>query len=74
MRFDGKVLLATGAGSGIVVGTLQSGGRSLAAEPVILRRMAEPDELAASICFLLSDDASFMTGAVLVVDGGETLV
>ncbi len=36
------------------------------------QRMAEPDELAAPICFLLSDDASFITGTVLVVDGGET--
>jgi 3-oxoacyl-[acyl-carrier protein] reductase len=35
-------------------------------------RVAEPDELAAPICFLLSDLASFITGALLVVDGGET--
>ena len=35
-------------------------------------RVAEPDELAAPICFLLSDRASFITGALLVVDGGET--
>ena len=36
------------------------------------QRVAEPDELAAPICFLLSDGASFMTGTLLVVDGGET--
>ena len=36
------------------------------------QRVAEPDELAAPICFLLSDDASFITGTLLVVDGGET--
>lgn len=36
------------------------------------KRVAEPEELAAPVCFLLSEDASFMTGSVLVADGGET--
>ena len=34
--------------------------------------VAEADELAAAIVFLLSSDASFVTGTLLVVDGGET--
>ena len=38
------------------------------------QRVAEPDELAAPICFLLSDDASFVTGTLLVADGGETAI
>ena len=38
------------------------------------QRVAEPDELAGPICFLLSDDASFITGTLLVVDGGETAI
>jgi 3-oxoacyl-[acyl-carrier protein] reductase len=38
------------------------------------QRVAEPDELAAPICFLLSDGASFITGTLLVVDGGETSI
>ncbi len=38
------------------------------------QRVAEPDELAAPICFLLSDAASFITGTLLVVDGGETAI
>jgi NAD(P)-dependent dehydrogenase (short-subunit alcohol dehydrogenase family) len=38
------------------------------------QRVAEPDELAAPICFLLSDEASFITGTLLVVDGGETAI
>ena len=32
--------------------------------------MADPAEIAKPICFLLSDDASFVTGADLPVDGG----
>jgi len=33
-------------------------------------RLADPEELAASICFLASSAASFITGAELMVDGG----
>ena len=37
-----------------------------------LKRIADPIELAKPIAFLLSSDASFITGANLVVDGGKT--
>src|SRR3984893_8094092 len=36
------------------------------------KRVAEPEEVAAPVCFLLSDEASFITGALLPVDGGES--
>jgi len=36
------------------------------------KRLGEAEEVAAPICFLLSDEASFITGALLVADGGET--
>jgi NAD(P)-dependent dehydrogenase (short-subunit alcohol dehydrogenase family) len=39
-------------------------------ERIALHRGAEPEELAATIAFLLTDDASYVTSATLLVDGG----
>jgi NAD(P)-dependent dehydrogenase (short-subunit alcohol dehydrogenase family) len=35
-----------------------------------MRRLAEPEEIAACVAFLASDKASFITGATLFIDGG----
>jgi len=41
-------------------------------EKSALKRLGEPDDIAAVAAFLASDDSRFMTGATLVVDGGAT--
>lgn len=48
--------------------------RRLNAEATVVKRMGEPADIAAAVAFLASDDASFVTGQTLVVDGGLKLV
>jgi NAD(P)-dependent dehydrogenase (short-subunit alcohol dehydrogenase family) len=51
----------------------EKGGMGHAIGMTPLNRPAEPSEVAAVICFLASDDASYVTGQVYNVDGGVSL-
>lgn len=41
---------------------------------IALARIGKPEEVAGTIAFLASDDASYITGQVIAVDGGMTMV
>ena len=72
-------VIETAMGDAVAEAVVQRGAardaaaaRALLAAQHPLGRMGRPEEVAAAIAFLCSDDASFITGSELVVDGGYT--
>lgn len=40
--------------------------------PQILKRVAQPREIAAAIAYFLADESKFATGSAMMIDGGWT--
>jgi 3-oxoacyl-[acyl-carrier protein] reductase len=66
----GYVATAMTAATATRVGATPEDHQALAAQHTPLRRVAQPSEIASVVAFLASDDASYVSGQTLYVNGG----
>ncbi len=69
----GHGITVNAVGPGWIATGSQADGEDVGGMNTPLGRSAHPEEVGNVICFLGSDDASYITGQLIVVDGGNTI-
>ncbi|MBP2645836.1 MAG: short-chain dehydrogenase/reductase [Firmicutes bacterium] len=65
------------APGGVLTGALKSAPPEMlqnAIEPIPMKKLSTPEDIANGVCFLASDAAAMITGQILVIDGGGSVV
>jgi 3-oxoacyl-[acyl-carrier protein] reductase len=65
--------VAPGMTETALIGDIPEKAQLMAARQTPLRRLARPDDVAAAVAYLVSDDAGFVTGDTIAVNGGSVM-
>ena len=71
LELDGQVRINCVAPGAVDTPMLRNNPNVKSGKEIVSGAIGKPEELAAAICFVASDEASFINGTTLVVDGGR---
>ena len=74
MRLENKVAIITGGTETEILGTVAPEQMEQLKMAIPMGRLGQPEEIAAASVFMVSDEASYMTGQAIAIDGGYTVM